>query len=386
MDETTFRILNALSKELGKSLSINELTGKITEFSGTAYYKNIYDKIQTLNQQKIIRLTNIGNSSIASFDFSNYLLTSYLSEMEEIRKRNFLEKRIELQNLLDELEIFIQSFYGTIASICLINPEKKARLNKVEFLFLLNELFPYTEIRESFEKTEKEEFKGKKLADKFQEEIEDIYEIMNTLKNLGARYNIKIDCLILRQNDFFELATSEEKNTLQEMLSNQICIFGPYYFWAFIRQIYKRGLNLKIQSTETNLAKLNENIMSYNLSGTFGYSEFGTHTKAAEKYSLESIIASILIQGDQRRLEAIPALLAKNLKSSQRKISYNLLVYLCQKHEQLEKLAGLLEELQKILPNSETEYTLKVLQALKIKPIKADAKAIKEKMRLYNAI
>ena len=47
---------------------------------------------------------------------------------------------------------------------------------------------------------------------------------------------------------------------------------------------------------------------------------------------------------------------------------------------------GLLTELNKMSPKKETEYALDVLRELKINPKKADAKAIREKMRLYNAI
>lgn len=147
-----------------------------------------------------------------------------------------------------------------------------------------------------------------------------------------------------------------------------------------------QGLELKTLSEEIKPQEINENDLTYNLA-RFGYTEFGSQIKEGTQICLETIITSILLKGNSRKIEAIPVLLAKSLnKKTQRTPSYNLLIYLCQKHGQLEKLMGLLEELQKILPNKETEYALKVLKVLKIKPKKADAKAIKEKMRLYNAI
>jgi hypothetical protein len=92
MDKTTFRILDTLSRDLGTPTSINELTKKIKETHGTAYYKNIYDKIQDLKKQDIISLSEIGKSSIITLNFNNYRLTDILAEMELKKKQEFLKK------------------------------------------------------------------------------------------------------------------------------------------------------------------------------------------------------------------------------------------------------------------------------------------------------
>ena len=60
MDETTFRILDTLSSGLGSPVSINELTKKINERYGTAYYANIYEKAQRLVKRGIIGITRTG--------------------------------------------------------------------------------------------------------------------------------------------------------------------------------------------------------------------------------------------------------------------------------------------------------------------------------------
>ena len=57
MDETTYRILDVLSRSLGRLMSIHELTRKIEETYGGAYYANIYEKIHELTQDNIITLS-----------------------------------------------------------------------------------------------------------------------------------------------------------------------------------------------------------------------------------------------------------------------------------------------------------------------------------------
>ncbi len=381
MDETTFRILDVLSRNPSGLISINELTSQIQAAHGSAYYKNIYDKTQELARQGLLSITTAGRSSLISRAFSNYFLSDFMASMEFEKKRKFLEKRPAYRILLEELEMFARSSFGTIVSISLINPEKNARLNKLELLFLLHDLGPYAEFRESFEKKVIEEFKGKMLDEEFQKEIRKIYEITKTL---GTKFNIKTEQLILKKTEFMQLAASKEKNPLQEMLASKICIFDADFFWATIKQIRQNGLRFETGPGRLNPKEIKETDLAYNLS-RFGYSEFGGKTERGTEICLETIIIGLLLEGNARRIEAIPALLAKNSSHSP-KPNYNLLIYLAQKYEVGERLAGLLEGLNAINPNSKTKEALEIFEKLKIKPIKANSKAIKEKMRLYHAI
>jgi hypothetical protein len=362
MDETTFRILNTSSRDLSISTSISELTNNINKSYGTAYYKNIYDKIHDLKKHNIINLTKIGNISVPSINFNNYLTIDLLAEMELRKKQNFLEKNIEIQMLFLEMEAYFKEFYF-IKSISIISPEKNIDLNRGEFLFLLKELHPTASA-------------GKYgLDEAIQNEIFQIHSIMQILQSI---HNIKLDYLILKEKEFIELLKTEETNPLKEMLSDKIVLIAPQTFWEDIKTALLQGIQIK-PIKETNPVKISEQELIYNLS-RFGYKEIGSKIKQGKEICIETTITSLLLQNNARRTEAIPVLLAKN------RSNYDLLIFLCRKYNKLEKLLGLIRGLNKIKPNKKIENAIKILETMKIKGEKVDKDTIRQKMRLYNAI
>jgi hypothetical protein len=368
MDETTFRILDALSRDLGNPISINELTSRIKGLYGTAYYKNIYDKIHDLRKQNILIISEIGKSSIIKLNFSNYLLTDILAEMELKRKQDFLEKRTELQMLLLEMTTYFSQGFYFIKSISLINPDDNVKLNRAEFLFLLAEPLQRT----NDGKPEPEE----KRETAIHNEIQGIYSAMGKLQSI---HNTKTDYLILKENEFLELLKSEESNPLKEMLSNKIAFYSPQSFWIEIKSALMKGIQIKMEKEEKNPAKMSEQELINNLS-RFGYKELGPKISQGKDICIELIITSILLKNDARRIEAIPTLLAKN------KTNHSLLMFLCQKYAQLDKLFGLLRILNKIKRSKEIENTMMILKDMRLKEARFDEKSIKQKMRLYNVI
>lgn len=364
MDKTTFRILSTLSGDLGSPVSINTLTGNIRKLHKTAYYKNIYDKIRELEKQDIIKLERIGKSSIITLNFNNYLLTDLLTEMELKKKENFLKNRAEMWMLFQEMETYFRQGFCLINSISIIKPEKNIPLNRAEFLFILTEPSKW---RIGGEPGTKEQF--------IQNEILNIHLIMQSLQKA---HNIKLDYLVLRENEFLELLEERQSNPLKEMLSDQIALFHPQDYWIEMKRAVMKGIRIE-RREEVKPAKIPEQDLVYNLSG-FGYKEIGTKIREGKELCLEYIIVSILIKGDARRIEAVPILLAKS------KPKYSLLMFLCKKYEKLEKLLGLLKVLNKIVKSKETGNAIKILETIKIKEEKADEKAIREKMRLYHAI
>lgn len=382
MDETTFRILDTLSRSLGENLSINQLTEKISTIHPTAYYKNIYDKIQELKDSKIIFLEDAGKSKIARLNFENENITSLMIEIELKKMQQFMEKRIEFKRLADELADMNQIGFIHIKSLAIIQPEKNARLNKIDLIILMQKPMPFQMRNEQNGKTSTEEFKGKQLEEMLQEEIRSIY---SHLQSLSKIHHIAINALILTKEEFKELMQTREENPIHSIFIDEISIYGANELWGFIRKLETSGTQIQTMELK-NSAAISKKELSFN-AYRFGYTEFGEKMEETRKIGIESTICALLIQGSARQIEAIPAIIGLNLNQKNgRKINLRLLTYLCQQSKQLEMFYGLLEELYKEFKDWEIENEIQLLEAMKVTPKKTDSKAIKEKMRLYNAI
>ena len=353
MDETTYRILDTLWRETGKTISIHELTSRIKGSYGTAYYPNIYDKAHELATDGTITLTKTGRSSLANLNFANYLLIDLLTELEIKRKHDLLTKSKELQMLFKDAEERYDDI-RSIESISAISAEKNLKLNRTEMLFLLH----YTNNHH------------------LQSDIKRIHAIA---RDLQALHNIRIDSLILTTTEFIELLTSNEINPLKEMLYDKISFHAPQDFWFHTSTALTKGYRIGLLNTQTNPARIAEKDLAFNLA-RFGYKEIGPEIREGQRICMEYIIVSLMRNGDARHIEAIPILLAKN------KTNYNLLIFLSEKYGLSGLLIGLLKALERIRPSEETEMAIEILESMKPKEIRVDTKSIYGKMKLYGAI
>ncbi len=349
MDETTFRILDTLSRELGRPLSILELTRKIQQFHRTAYYANIYHKLRNLAAHGTITLAKAGKSSIADLNFGDYFLLDLLTEMELTRKRRFMEKRPELQMLCADIDGRCKDL-PFIQSISLIRPERNIRLNKAELLILLHRSGA--------------------------EERRRLREIIDALQRT---HNIRIDYLPLSTGELLELLSSNETNPLKEMLPDAVCVFSPQAFWSEILDAERKGLRIRLEEGETDPRKVPENELAYNLA-RLGYKEFGTVAKQSRDILKEFLAVSLLLEGDVRRIEAVPVILAKG------KTNWDLLIFLAQKYGTSARLLGLLRAQNRIKPAKEVDEAIAALESMNVKEVKADEKSIEDRLRLYNVI
>jgi hypothetical protein len=350
MDTPTLRILNTLSSNLGEYLSINQLTERIKDKYGTAHYANIYQSLQELKNQGLVKLNKIGRSSNVELNFQNYLLMDTLAEIEIEKKRNFLSERNQLIPFLAEMHKALQD-RCTIKSVTAMNPASNMKLNRIEFLFLLNK------------------------TPEYHTETLQIYKEMQKLQN---KHNLKINTLITDQNDFHDLLTSDEINPLREALTEQITFFCPQTFWTQIKQIAEKT-EIKTIKTETKPASTPDSDLAYNLN-RFGYREFGRPIDQGKRICLEYITTTMLLRDDARLLEAIPIILAKNTFKT------NPMTFLTQKYETTGKLLGLLKILQTHKPKPEIKETIDILETLNIEEVPADEESILQKMRLYHAL
>jgi hypothetical protein len=349
MDTPTLRILDTISSHLGDSLSINQLTEITKEAFGTAHYANIYRKLQELKKEGLLNLNPVGRSSIINLNFQNYLLIDLLAEMEIEKKMESLKGRNDLFLFLTEMEESLNDACS-IKSTSSINPAKNIKLNRIEFLFLLRKTAHY---------------------------LDETVRVYREMRKLQNKYNLRIDSLILDEDDFSDLARSNEINPLREALVKKTVFFCPQAFWSEIKRIVEKT-EIRTIRTETEPSSISDLDLIYNL-GRFGYREFGVNIEQGRSYCIEYLTTALLVLGDARRLGAIPVILAKNAFRS------NLLAFLSQKFGTAGKLLGLLRTLHHIKPSREIGETMTILETLNVKEIPADERSILQKMRLYNA-
>ncbi len=350
MDTPTLRILETISSSIGDSLSINQLTEKIKDNYGSAYYANIYKKLQKLKSEGLLDIEPIGRSSSISLDFQNYLLIDTLAEMEIEKKLEFLSKRTNLYSFFIEMDKFLTE-RGSVKSIIAFNPLRNIKANRIELLFLLRETT---------------DFPKQTIA------------LCKEMQNLQKKNNLKINNLILDKRDFYDLLTSDEINPVREALSKQIALYNPQAFWSEIKEIAQKN-QIRTISSETKLLNISDSDLTFNLN-RFGYSEFGAIFAQGRKICVEYITVSLLLREEARGIDAAAVILAKNNFNS------NLLFFLSQKYLTSSRLLGILKILRQTISKPEIDRTIKFLEAIDQKELPADESSIRQKLELYNAL
>jgi hypothetical protein len=297
MDETTFRILDALSRDFGRPASINGLVGKIRELGDSAYYKNIYEKVQDLGKEGVVRIERVGRNSQVRLDFGIYQLMDLLTEMELMKKRRALEEARRLNGILPGVEGMLRRFEG-IKSASMINPSKTLSLNRLEILII-------------FREGSMKEDLGKEML-----------QAHGAINEMQDKMNIRMDMLPLGENEFLGLLEAEDYNPLREMVSSQIAFLYPQNFWSLAGKAAKGAIS---QERGIIAGKISENDMTYNME-RFGYREMGTEAVKGTRICLECTAISMLMSRNARRIGAVPILLAKNTPN------YNLLIFLSRKY------------------------------------------------------
>ncbi len=346
----TLRILDTISSSIGDSLSINQLTKRIKDRYGSAYYANIYQKLQELKDKGYLNLELTGNSYIIKLNFENYLLIDKLAELEIEKKISFLSNRPNLFSFFTDIEKALAD-PCLISSVSSIKTSKNIKLNKIEFMFLLKESSDY---------------------------IHETTKLFETMLNIQRKHNLKIDNLILDYDDFFDLITSDEINPAREALSEKISLFYPQAFWTEIKSIAEKN-QIKAIKSETKPLTISDSDLAFNLN-RFGYKEYGSSFEKGKKICIEYIITSLLLREDARGLDAISVILEKN------NFKINLLSFLSQKYETAPRLSGILKALQQIKPKAEIDKTIQILQLFSKEEIPADKASIQQKLELYNVL
>ncbi len=357
MDLTGFRILDALAREPGREESISGLVQRIRELGYKGYYKNVYDKVQWMGKEGLLKVRKVGRVSLISLKLNSFRTRDELAIMEIERKKGLMDKYPEEEEFIRAIE----EADGNLNSIAFMRAERNIKLNAAEILYLLNSE------------------KG-------------VEHLLEEVKKLAARYNRVIYPLILTEEEFQGLLESEEHNQVKELLGDKVVMVNSTGFWKLVGQGKIPGVGEIINPEGIEKAQL-----YYNL-GRFGYAAFTKEFPGkSARFNIETIILACLMAEEARLREAIPVLLSKN------RINYRLLLFLAIKYRRTGILGYLMEMTRDLIKDDkkmdkalklfelfgENSKELKVKDSLAKKwgvESRTTLKEIEEKMRLYHAI
>lgn len=339
MDETTFRILDALTRNLGRALSIQELTGEIRRLHGSAYYANTHRRVQVLQKQGILGIARSGRTAAVSLDFRRYALMDSLTEMELRRKQAIMARAKRAEGTFEALDRTLRGL--PVRCACTIDTGRNLRLRRVELLVLA----PHPEA----------------------------LEIPRELARLGRHANLRIDHLALSPAELSAFLGRDDRNPLPEMMGSALALYLPQPFWATLADAASRGQRIRADRP-TDLRRVTEADLAHNLA-RLGYPLLGG-PETGPDLSIEATVTAALLSETSRIRAGAAVLLAKN------GFHPRLLAFLALKHGVAGELLGILGTL-KARPHVKDLRTR--LERTPVKAVGPDAAAVKRTMEVYDA-
>ncbi len=258
MNRTQLRILDVLARDLGNRIPISQLTKRIRETHSSTYYANVHRALAKLKDDNAVSIEKSGRSSLVSINLDTSASIDLLAEMELTLKRELSREQPEFELLISDLIDLLEQF-PVISSASLIDPQRNLKLNRAEMFVILHDGIDNLEARGA---------------------------TLGILQKLESQHSLRIDGLILSKLEVENLLRSRERNPLREMLSQKVVVYAPQAFWTLMRDLWKRGLQVRFDRKETHPAKLRERDVVYNLA-RFGYKEMGPTIDEGQSISSE---------------------------------------------------------------------------------------------------
>jgi len=304
MNKEETRILSYLSDSLGSGGSIQQMHRAINKKYGPAYYSNIYNATKKLEKRGIILMEPEGKSQIIRLDRSNPISTYYMSEIESIKAQRPIR---QLDKMIGDILGLAGGRFGII-SICALEPEKYAKINRIQLLILTRH-------------------------------GEDMHGLITSLLEMESMHNTKIDPIILTDGEFIGMMQGDELNPLKDLILDKSILYNADGFWEIIRG---HRIDAKYKILGKSLHDLTRAELAHNYT-RFGY-ELQESASSADDISIEPIIFSMSINEGARIRQGAIILCHKNIK----RINFPILYYLFKRYGELGKLKGILNALIKL--------------------------------------
>lgn len=337
MNKEETKILSALSDSLGNGGNILQLSQQINRKYTPAYYSNIYNSIKQLFKKGILTIEEQGKNRQITLNRENPLLTYAMAEIE-------CQKMQSLDISKDLLEAILQ--FGNkmaITTILTLEHETYSKISRMELLILCKE-------------------------------HEDRTRVIEALSRIESMHNIKIDPILLSEEEFFHIIQGEQSSPLKGMMLNKHILYNAEGFWEMIR---KRKIDADARKPNKQPYDLTESELSYNYT-RFGYSLY-EKIEEKEKVAIEPIIFLMSTSDEARIRYGATVLIYKNISS----INWFYLYYFYKRYDKLALFKGMLLETAKHATKERDEIK-SIINAIPEKAKKGwETQMIKKYMKLY---
>lgn len=196
LTKTDTKIIEFLIKNQQERFSIRELSRQIK-----TDYKLVYSSIKRLTEKKVINKEKHGKMELCTLNTKDS--TDYLTQVENIKAKRFLEKNTGIRLIIKEIKEKIRP-YSTLMIFGSYAKEQPHKMSDLDLLIIGPDK-------------------------KFINETE---AIVNTVAMIKP---IKIHSLIITAENFKEMLVSKEKlNIAKEVLSNHIIFHGAEAYYKLL--------------------------------------------------------------------------------------------------------------------------------------------------------
>lgn len=203
--ETLLKIMRLMRRELGKGLTILEISKQLK-----IGYRPAYNHILAMEKEKIIKIEKIGNAKQCSLNLENAKTRHILGEVDILKKEELFRENQKLKAVVESLiKKLTEQFTPEIHSIILFGSYAKgtsAKASDVDLLFIVTDL------------------KNKQLRENIERES----------ASYQYSHNLRISPLITDINEFKKMLKAEELNVGKEAKNYGISLYGSEMFWRLV--------------------------------------------------------------------------------------------------------------------------------------------------------
>ncbi len=204
--ETLLKIMELFRKNLGKGLTILEISKKLK-----IGYRPAYNHINSMAEENIIYINEVGKAKQCFINLKNEKCRHILGEVDMLRKERLYKKEIKVKNILTKLISKLSERYiSEIQTIILFGSYSKGTADRdsdIDILFVVNNI------------------KNKELRSDIEREC----------ASYQYSHNIRVSPLITDIGEFKKMLEGEELNVGKEVREYGICLYGSEMFWRVIK-------------------------------------------------------------------------------------------------------------------------------------------------------